>query len=145
MAMSARQVNSRETAFADRAAAGPSPALGRSLQLLDRAAARIEQQRHQLAALQERATRAETIAAAALKELEPLKSQLAQAHDEIALQRDRIGTMQAQADATHDTTLAMILDLRERLVAAERPNSLGDASFTAGGRDGRTPHRARPN
>lgn len=127
----------------ERVAGAPSPALSRSLQILDRASARIDHQVHQLSALQERATRAEAIAAAALKELESVKGQLAHAHDEIALQRDQIGTIQARAEALQDTTLTMILDLRGRLAIAERRHPRADATFKVASDEDRTPHPAR--
>lgn len=149
MATSTIQLEARETASGERAKVRPSPALSRSLQILDRAATRIEQQQHHVSALQQRATRAETMAATSLEEVEALKSLLAQAHDEIALQREQIGAMQSQSEAVQDFTLTMILDLRERLAAAERQNSLQnslmDAPFMVGGDDGRTSHPIRPN
>lgn len=149
MATSSIQLEGLEAAPGERIRTRPSPALSRSLQILDRAATRIEQQRHHIAALQERATRAESGAATSLEEVEALKSLLAHAHDEIAHQREQIGAMQSQSEAVQDFTLTMILDLRERLAVAERQNSLQnslmDAPFMVGGDDGRTPHRTRPN
>lgn len=148
MTQSALRSSPSETVSADRAHTSPPRAITQSLQILDRAATRIEQQRHQLSAVELRATRAEAIAATSVETIEALKTLLTQALDEVALQREQIGAMQSRSEREEEATLTMILDLREKLAAAERRSpreSFTSASFTVGGDDGRASHGIRPN